>query len=157
MSRRFRLGVVLRLRELAEDAAQTELAASLRIHRSAVDAHRHRVLEAAVEQDRAADIQRASGSRGRPVAGDLADAINSVELADQAVTVSQERVAAAADRLLEARGRLAEATSRRKVVERLRDRTVAAERLRQQRAEDVVLNEVASTRHAWASLEETAR
>jgi flagellar export protein FliJ len=156
MSRGFRLGVVLRLRELAEDAAQAELALALRHHRSALDEHREAIRTAAVESERAGSILQASGSAPSIPAGDLADAIASIELAQDAIVASQARVVTAAASLLESRGRLAEATSRRKVVERLRDRAAATEQLRLQRLEDALLNEVASTRHAWAALDEAA-
>lgn len=157
MTRDFRLGVVLRLRELAEDAAQAELATALRVHRSALDAHSGTIRAAAAECDRASAIQRACGPGGARPAAELADAIASIKVAQQAIVASQADVVLAAGRLLESRSRLADATGRRKVVERLRDRAAAGERLRLQRAEDAVLSEVASTRHAWAALDETRR
>jgi flagellar export protein FliJ len=157
MSTGFRLGVVLRLRELAEDAAQAALARALQVHRSALDALRRSHGAAFVEHERATALQRASGHGGATVAGDLADAVASVELAEEAIVASEARVVAASNELLESRSRLAEASRRRQVVERLRDRTAAAERLRLQRREDATLNEVATTRHAWAALEEGGR
>lgn len=157
MSTGFRLGVVLRLRELAEDAAQADLARALLVHRSALDALRRSHGAALVERERATALQRASGHGGATPAGELADAIASVEMAEEAIVTGDARVVVAAGGLLESRGRLAEASRRREVVERLRDRTAAAERLRLQRREDATLNEIASTRHAWAMLEEGAR
>jgi flagellar export protein FliJ len=154
MSRGFRLGVVLRLRELAEDAAQSELAVALRAHRSALDEHRELIRAATAESERACAIQRACHAAGTVPAGELAEAIASIELAEEALAASQARVVSAAGSLLESRARLADATSQRKVVERLRDRATATERERAQRAEDALLNEVASTRHAWAALED---
>jgi flagellar export protein FliJ len=151
----FRLGVVLRLRELAEDAAQNELAVALRAHLSALDEHRESIRAATVESERACAMQRASREGASVPAGELAEAIASVERAEEAFLASQAKAVAAADVLLESRSRLAEATSRRKVVERLRDRAAATERTRLQHVEDAVLNEVASTRHAWAALEQT--
>jgi flagellar export protein FliJ len=156
MSRGFRLAVVLRLRELAEDAAQAELALALRRHRSALDEHRESIRAAALESERAGTILGASGAGVVVPAGELAEATASIELAQAAIVASQAAVISAADALLGSRTRLAEATSRRKVVERLRDRMAAAERLSQQRREDALLNEVASTRHAWAALEDVA-
>jgi flagellar export protein FliJ len=157
MSTGFRLGVVLRLRELAEDAARAELARALQVHRAALDALRRSHRAAVVERERAAALQRASAHGGVTPAGELAEAVASVELAEEAIVAGETRVVAAADDLLGARFRLAEASRRRQVVERLRERTAAAERLRLQRREDATLNELASTRHAWTALEERGR
>ena len=157
MSTGFRLGVVLRLRELAEDTAQAALAGALQVHRSALDALRGSHGAALVENERASALQRASGHGGATPAGDLADAVAAVELAEEAIVASEARVAVAAGEVLESRSRLAEASRRRQVVERLRDRMAAAERLRLQRREDATLNEVATTRHAWAAIEEGGR
>ena len=157
MSGGFRLGVVLRLRELAEDAAQVELAGVLKVHRSALDALQGFLGAALVERELAAGLQRAARHGNATPAGDLADAVACIEVAEQAIVAGQATLATAADSLLASRGRLAEASRRRQVVERLRDRTAAAERLRLQRREDAVLNEVASTRHAWAAIEDGGR
>ena len=157
MSTGFRLGVVLRLRELAEDTAQAALAGALQVHRSALDALRGSRGAALVENERTSALQRASGHGGATPAGDLADAVAAVELAEEAIVASEARVAVAAGEVLESRSRLAEASRRRQVVERLRDRMAAAERLRLQRREDATLNEVATTRHAWAAIEEGGR
>lgn len=157
MSAGFRLSVVLRLRELAEDAAQADLARALGVHRSALEVLRARVGAALVERERAAALQHVAASAGATQAGELADATASLELAEAAIAASQAEVAAAADALLASRVRLSEATSRRQVVERLRDRAAAAERVELQRREDAVLNEVASTRHAWAAIEDGGR
>lgn len=153
----FRLGVVLRLRELTEDAARIELAAALQAHREAVDALRRLRAAAAVERDRMAELQRVSRRRGGTAAGDLVDATLSADWAERAVGVGEERVAAAAGTLLESRGTLAEATRRRQVVERLRDRLLIAERLRLERMDEAALAEIASVRHAWTAFEEAPR
>lgn len=153
MSAGFRLGVVLRLRELAEDAAQAELAGALKVHRSALDALLESVGAGDVERERAHALQHGATNAGATLAGELADAISSLELAEDAVAARNAEVIAAANGLLACRLRLAEATSRRQVVERLRDRAATAERIGLQRREDAVLNEVASTRHAWAAIE----
>jgi flagellar export protein FliJ len=148
----FRLGVVLRLRELAEDAAQAELAGALKVHRTALDALLESVGAGDVERQRAHALQHAA-TNAATLAGELADAITSLELAEDAIAARNAEVVAAANGLLAGRLRLAEATKRRQVVERLRDRAVTAARIGLQRREDAVLNEVASTRHAWAAIE----
>jgi flagellar export protein FliJ len=157
MSSLFRLGIVLRLRELAEDAARADLATALQGHRAALEALRRSEQAATVERDRASALQGGAGHEGAPSAGELAEAAMSVELAEKAITASEVRVGVASGELLQSRRRYAEATRRRQVVTRLRDRREAAERLRLTRLEDATLNEVASTRHAWVALEEAGR
>lgn len=157
MKASFRLGVVLRLRELSEDAVRIELVASLRAHGEAVDALRRLRAAAAAERDRMGELQRASREGSGTAAGDLVDATLSADWAERAVVVGEERVAAMAGTLLEARGKLAEAKRRRQVVERLRDRFVLTERLRLERRDEAALNEIASVRRAWASIEEALR
>lgn len=157
MSGDFRLGVVLRLRELAEEAARGDLSRTLRAHRESV-ADLDRALDAVrTERERAESVQAASRLGPGTPAGDLAEALASVEGAEAAVAAREAVVAAAADALLEARGRLAAARQRREVVERLRDRLAAARRSRVLRREDAALNEIASARHARAVLEEAGR
>ena len=85
MSAGFRLSVVLRLRELAEDAAKVELAGALGIHRSALNALERAREAALVERERAAALQCASGQGGATPAGELADATASIEMAEQAI------------------------------------------------------------------------
>jgi flagellar FliJ protein len=156
MSSHFRLGVVLRLREMAEDAARARLSGTLRDHREAVaDLARLRA-EAADEAARASEVQLGSTRPGGSEAGDLVDAIEAVEQAERSVSSAQQRVAAAAEALMTSRRELAEAAKRREVVERLRDRFLVRERLGRERLEEATLNEIASTRHAWAIIEEQA-
>lgn len=156
MSSHFRLGVVLRLREMAEDAARARLGAALRDHRAAADDLVRLRSEAASEAARASDIQRESVRSGGSAAGDLIDAIEAVEQAERSVSSAQLRLATAAETLMASRRELAEAAKRREVVERLRDRFLARERLGRERLEEATLNEIASTRHAWALIEEQA-
>lgn len=157
MSAGFRLGIVLRLRELAEDVARADLARAIQVHRAALEALRGSQATASAERDRAAGLQRSAGRRGGSPIGELAEAIASAEWADRERVLAEGRVLAAARALLESRARLAEASRRRQVVERLRDRLAADERVRQRRRDDAVLNEIASDRHAWGALEESRR
>jgi plasmid maintenance system antidote protein VapI len=85
VSARFRLGVVLRLRELAEDAAQAELAGALKVHRSALNALLESVGARDVERERAHALQHAATNAGATLAGELADAITSLELAEDVI------------------------------------------------------------------------
>lgn len=157
MSAGFRLGIVLRLRELAEDVARADLARAIQGHRLALEALRRSQAAASAERDRAAELQRSAGRPGGSPIGELGEAIASVEWAERQRIAAEEQVMTAAGALLESRGRLAEASRRRQVVERLRDRLVADERLRRRRHEDAVLNGIASDRHAWSALEESRK
>lgn len=146
MSHRFRLGVVLRLREMAEEAARIELGHAVEAHRRAVSA-----LEA--EQSRAADEMRflSALQRGRSQAVALRDASNAVAVAQRGVVRARERLDRASDALFAARRSLADATRRREVVERLRDRFAAAQRREADRLDTLAMAEIASTRHALRS------
>ena len=138
----FRLGVVLRLREMAEDAARARLG-------SAVDAHR-RATDTLIELvDRELGAQRRlEAAQAGATAGELMGAQVCLEHAERATAAGRDALEGASEALLEARSALAEASRRREVVERLRDRIALGEALEAQRREDALLSEVAGVRHA---------
>jgi flagellar export protein FliJ len=143
MSNRFRLGIVLRLREMAEESARIELG-------HAVDAHQRAVAAVDAAQGRAgqelrwlSDLQCATSE-----AGQLQSAVFAVASAQRAIVASQERLSRAAGALFEARRILAEATKQREVVERLRDRFMVAERREREHQDTLAMAEIASTQHA---------
>ena len=124
MSNRFRLGIVLRLREMAEESARIDLG-------HAVDAHQRAVAVVQAAQGRAGEEMRWLSElqcAARSEAGQLQSAVFAVASAQRAIVAAQERLARATDALFEARQALADATRQREVVERLRDRFLAAER-----------------------------
>jgi len=139
----FRLGVVLRLREMAEDAARARLATAVNAHRAATETlialttAQHEVMARCV----------AMGEEGAQ-AGELRAARAGVESAEQATEGARRKVDVAADGLMQARSALAEASKRREVVERLRDRVRVAEAADAQHREDNLLSEIAGVRHA---------
>jgi flagellar export protein FliJ len=139
----FRLGVVLRLRELAEDAARARLATAVVRHREATDAL---VMLVAREQDAALRVMEL-GTIGAQ-AGDLRAARGGMEQAEQASAAGRTALEAASEGLMRSRSALADATRRREVVERLRDRLRASEAREAQHREDNVLSEIAGVRHA---------
>jgi flagellar protein FliJ len=141
----FRLGVVLRLRELAEDAARARLATSVAAHREAAERLVALVTAEHAAQDRLVEMAEA-GAR----AGDLRAVRAGVETAEQATAGGRTSLEAASLGLMHARAALAEATKRREVVERLRDRTRFAEVQEAQHREDNLLSEIAGVRHARA-------
>jgi flagellar export protein FliJ len=143
MSNRFRLGIVLRLREMAEESARIELG-------HALDSHQHAVAMVQAAQGRAGeevawlnDLQRKPNE-----AGQFQSAMAAVESAQRAIAGAQERLGRATDALFQARRSLAEATRQREVVERLRDRFLAAERRDLERRDAMAMAEIASTQHA---------
>jgi flagellar export protein FliJ len=143
MSNRFRLGIVLRLREMAEESARIELG-------HALDAHHHAVAAVEAAQSRAglelhwlSDLQG-----GTSEAGDLQTAVFAVASAQRAIVAAQERLGRATDALFESRRLLADATRQREVVERLRDRFLTAERRERERQDTLAMAEIASTQHA---------
>jgi len=139
----FRLGVVLRLRELAEDAARACLATAVVAHREATEA----LIALTTAELAAQDRLVAMGEEGAQ-AGELRAVRAGVEAAEQATAAGRARLEAASEALMRARGALAEASKRREVVERLRDRVRLAEAQEAQRREDRVLSEIAGVRHA---------
>jgi flagellar export protein FliJ len=143
MSNRFRLGIVLRLREMAEETARIELG-------HALDAHQHALNSVQAAQSRAgqelrwlSDLQRGSSDGAQ-----LRAAVFAVASAQRAIVAAQERLSRAADSLFEARRLLADATRQREVVERLRDRFLQAERREREHQDTLAMAEIASTQHA---------
>ena len=143
MSNRFRLGIVLRLREMAEESARIDLGHAVDIHQRAVA-----VVQAA--QGRAGDDMRwlSDLQCGGAEAGQLQSAVYAVAAAQRAIVAAQERLGRATSALFEARQALAEATRQREVVERLRDRFMAEERRARDRLDTLAMAEIASTQHA---------
>ena len=143
MSNRFRLGIVLRLREMAEESARIDLG-------HAVDAHQRAVAVVQAAHGRAGDELhwlsdlQCGGADG----GQLQSAVLAVAAAQRAILAAQERLGRATNALFEARKSLAEATRRREVVERLRDRFLAEERRAGDRLDTLAMAEIASTQHA---------
>jgi len=143
MSVRFRLGIVLRLREMAEETARIELG-------RAVDAHQRALGEVQSAQGRAGqELSWLSGLQlDRTAAGDLQTAVFAVASAQRAIVSAQERLGRATDGLFEARQKLADAQKQREVVERLRDRFLANERRASDHRESMAMAEIASNQHA---------
>ena len=153
MKSRFRLGVVLRLREMAEEKARLHLGEALGVHRAAVLELERLSVAVDAERTRLATLQRSSGV----TAGDYVAADEAIHHAERDQARGRVAVDAATEALLEARLALGEARQRLEVVERLRDRIAAAERLEAERKEIAILGDLATTRHAWRSMEESAR
>jgi flagellar export protein FliJ len=143
MSNRFRLGIVLRLREMTEETARIQLGHALEAHSQAIAAVQAAQGRAGEEAAWLSDLQ----SR-RAEAGQLQSAVYAVAAAQRGIVASQEKLGRATDALFEARRTLAEATRQREVVERLRDRFLAAERREVERRDAMAMAEIASTQHA---------
>jgi flagellar export protein FliJ len=139
----FRLAVVLRLREMAEDAARARLGQAVEVHRRATD-----VLILLVERELAAQRRVEAHCGDGAQAGEIVAAQHGVEQAEQHTAAGRQALEAATTGLVQARTVLAEATKRREVVERLKERMALAEALEAQRHEDRVLSEIAGVRHA---------
>jgi len=140
MSNKFRLGIVLRLREMEEETARIQLG-------HALDDHQRAVAGVAAAQGRAGQEARwLSDLQRRPSeAGQLQSAVVAVDSAQRAIAIAQERLGRATDALFQARRVLADATRQREVVERLRDRFLAAERREEERRDAMAMSEIAST------------
>lgn len=133
MSRPFPLSGLLRVRTMAEDTAAAELAAARNLERAA--------------RQRARDTAEMLGSSRPPAEADLAAwraavaarvALSSLLTDDRAAAVHAEH---------EVQQRQEEWTAARirtRAVERLRDKHDAAERSEQERAEQLVLDEIAA-------------
>jgi flagellar export protein FliJ len=149
MSNKFRLGIVLRLREMEEETARIALG-------HALDDHQRAVATVSAAQGRAGqEAQWLSDLQHRPAeAGQLQSAVRAVDSAQRAIAAAQEKLGRATDTLFQARRLLAEATRRREVVERLRDRFVAAERREMERRDAMAMSEIASTQHAVRAVRE---
>jgi flagellar export protein FliJ len=143
MSGRFRLGIVLRLREMTEESARIDLG-------HAVDAHQRAVAQVEASQGRAGEELRwlSDLQCSRAAAGELQAAVLAVATAQRAIVVSQEKLSKATAAVFDARRILAEATKQREVVERLRDRFLAEERRVRDRLDTLAMAEIASTQHA---------
>jgi flagellar export protein FliJ len=139
----FRLGVVLRLREMAEDAARARLATAVDSHRLATEELIRRTTAEREAQTRLVELGEAGAQ-----AGDLRAAVAGVETAEGATHAARVRLETVSEALMVARGALAEATKRREVVERLRDRLRLLEAKEAQHREDNQLSEIAGVRHA---------
>jgi flagellar export protein FliJ len=139
----FRLAVVLRLREMAEDAARARLGQAIDAYRRATEALIE-LVERELGAHRRIEAFQAEGAQ----AGEIVAAQHGVEQAERATAAGREALEAAQLALVEARRQLAEATRRREVVERLKERLAHAEALEAQRREDRVLSEIAGVRHA---------
>ncbi len=143
MSNRFRLGIVLRLREMAEESARIELGHALDAHQRALTAVQAAQSRAGQDLHWLADMQS-----GVNEAGHLQTAVFAVASAQRAIVAAQERLGKATDALFEARRKLADATKQREVVERLRDRFLVAERREREHQDTLAMAEIASTQHA---------
>ena len=143
MSSRFRLGIVLRIREMAEETARIELG-------HALDAHQRSLAAVEAAQSRAGQELRwlSSLQGGTSEAGQLQSSVFAVASAQRAIVGTQERLSKASDALFEARRLLADATRQREVVERLRDRFLVAERREREHVDTLAMLEISSTQHA---------
>ena len=149
MTNRFRLGIVLRLREMAEETARIELGHALDAHQRAVGAVQAAQARAGAERQWLSDLQQ------RPTeARELQSAVLAVDGAQRGIAVAQEKLGRATDALFQARHVLADATRQREVVERLRDRFVVAERRESERRDAIAMAEIASTKHAIRAMRE---
>lgn len=148
MSGQFRLGVVLRLRELAEEAARGSLRTAVEGHRCAMESL---AAVASLEADARAEIGSLQVRGG--TAGEIVAAQRAMEFAERASGVARGQVEEASRLLLEARNALAEAARRREVVERLRDRLADEAAQAAQRREDDAMSELSGIRHARALVE----
>ncbi len=152
MSRHLRLGVVLRLREMEEEAARTRLAGALQTHRLALGSHDEAVGWLAERSVALAAVQLDGGWAERLIASARA-----LALAGERCAVASLAVETAAEALVTRRQELAGAARRRQVVERLRDRIASEERLATHRSEQAAASERTTARHAWLAIMERDR
>ena len=143
MSSRFRLGIVLRLREMTEEAARIELGRAVSVHQSAVA-----VVEAAHERAGRELSWLANLQTDPAEAGQLQTAVLAVAAAQRAIVAAQEQLGRATGTLFEARRVLADAVRQREVVERLRDRFQLAERREMEHQDSLTMSEIGSTQYA---------
>jgi flagellar export protein FliJ len=143
MSNRFRLGIVLRLREMAEESARIALGHAVDTHSRAVTAVQEAQGRAGDEMRYLSDLQCTTAE-----AGQLQSAVAAVASAQRGIAVAQERLGRATNALFEARQALADATRQREVVERLRDRFLAEERRIRDHLDTLTMAEIASAQHA---------
>ncbi|MFN8629887.1 MAG: flagellar export protein FliJ [Chloroflexota bacterium] len=141
----FRLGVVLRLREMAEDAARARLATAVDAHRLATEELIARTAAEHEAQGRVMEMAEAGAQ-----AGEIRAARAGIETAEAATKMARAKLEKASEGLMVARSALAEASKRREVVERLRDRIRQVEARDAQHREDNQLSEIAGVRHARA-------
>jgi flagellar export protein FliJ len=141
----FRLAVVLRLREMAEDAARARLGQAIDAHRRATE-----VLIELVERELRAQRRVEAVQAAAAQAGEIVAAQHGVEHAERSTAAGRDALEAATTALVDARTALAEATRRREVVTRLKERLSLAEAIDAQRHEDALLSEIAGVRHARA-------
>lgn len=142
MARHLRLGVVIRLRELAEDAARGRLAVALECH------HVAGLTVLAANDRRAAEIRTlASAMRPGATASNLAETAGQLATAETTMVRRAAELERAAEVLFDARRQLAEATRQRETVVRLRDRIVAEEHRAEDRKDAERLGDVVSARH----------
>jgi flagellar export protein FliJ len=143
MSGRFRLGIVRRLREMAEETRRIELS-------HALDSHQRALAGVEAAQNRAGEELRwlSNLQGGTSEAAQLQSAVFAVASAQRAIVGAQERLGRATDALFEARRQLADATRQREVVERLRDRFLAAERREMEHRDAMAMAEIGSNQHA---------
>lgn len=137
MSRAFRLAGLLRLRALAEEQAAAQRATTARGRDTAAA--------------RVAATEAALGSAAFPAGADprAVQAVVAGRLALSALLVDRRaQVAVAQDELDAADAAWAEARSRTRTLEKLQEKHDAAVRAEEQRAEQVVLDEVAGRRAA---------
>ena len=144
MSRTFRLAGLLRLRSMAEDRAAAELAAAARL-RAAADARRLEtevMLGAASMPARADELHfRAAVASRAALGGLLAERRTDVRAADEVVRAADDAWTTA--------------RIRTKALTRLEERHAAQVRAQDERAEQIVLDEVGARMHAAQPSAET--
>jgi flagellar export protein FliJ len=143
MSGKFRLGIVLRLREMTEESARIELGHAVNVHQRAVAAVEAAHGRAGAELRWLANLQTS-----RAEAGQLQSAVFAVAAAQRAIVAAQEQLGRATSALFEARRVLAEAVRQREVVERLKDRFQVAERRESEHRDSMTMAEIASAQYA---------